>query len=59
MIEKNISSSESKLNQSAPEMPKTVLSDTLLGPGKLVFILHDGHRYQLRVTKLRKLILTK
>jgi len=59
MIEKNILSSESKFNPSTPELPKTVLSDTLLGRGKLVFILHDGHRYQLRVTKLRKLILTK
>jgi len=59
MIEKNIFSSESKINQLTPELPKTVSSDTLLGRGKLVFILHDGHRYQLRLTKLRKLILTK
>ena len=26
---------------------------------KQVFILHDGHSYQLRITKLGKLILTK
>ncbi len=59
MIEKNLLNSATKFNQSSVELPKTVLSDTLLGRGKLVFILHDGQRYQLRITKLRKLILTK
>nr|WP_281746401.1 hemin uptake protein HemP [Polynucleobacter yangtzensis] len=40
-------------------MPKTISSETLLGRGKQMFITHDGHTYQLRITKLGKLILTK
>ena len=39
--------------------PKTVSSEALLGQGKQMFITHDGHTYQLRITKLGKLILTK
>jgi hemin uptake protein HemP len=39
--------------------PRTISSNVLLGREKLIFIEHDGHRYQLRITKLRKLILTK
>jgi len=40
-------------------LPKTVSSETLLGQGKQMFITHDGQIYQLRITKLGKLILTK
>ena len=38
---------------------KVVSSATLLGQDKSIVILHDGQRYTLRITKLRKLILTK
>ena len=38
---------------------KVVSSSTLLGQGKSIVILHDGQRYTLSITKLRKLILTK
>jgi hemin uptake protein HemP len=44
---------------SAEIFPKTVSSETLLGRDKQMFITHDGHTYQLRITKLGKLILTK
>lgn len=40
-------------------LPKTVSSEALLGQGKQMFITHDGQTYQLRITKLGKLILTK
>nr|WP_216861017.1 hemin uptake protein HemP [Polynucleobacter sp. AP-Reno-20A-A9] len=40
-------------------MPKCIPSEALLGHAKQIFILHDGHSYQLRITKLGKLILTK
>ncbi|MBU3581545.1 hemin uptake protein HemP [Polynucleobacter sp. AP-Capit-er-40B-B4] len=44
----------------APEIfPKTVSSSVLLGQRKQIFITHDGQTYQLRITKLGKLILTK
>ena len=42
-----------------PGEPTTICSRTLLGERKLLFIIHEGERYQLRITKLRKLILTK
>ena len=45
--------------RSAEILPKTVSSETLLGQGKQIFIAHDGQIYQLRITKLGKLILTK
>lgn len=38
---------------------KVVSSATLLGQDKSIVILHDGQRYILSITKLRKLILTK
>ena len=38
---------------------KVVSSATLLGQDKSIVILHDGQRYVLSITKLRKLILTK
>lgn len=40
-------------------LPKTISSEVLLGDMKQIFILHEGHSYQLRITKLGKLILTK
>jgi len=40
-------------------LPKTITSEALLGSLKQIFILHDGHSYHLRITKLGKLILTK
>ena len=48
-----------KCFRSAELLPKTVSSETLLGQGKQMFIVHDGQMYQLRITKLGKLILTK
>ena len=48
-----------KCIRSAEIFPKTVSSEALLGQGKQIFITHDGHTYQLRITKLGKLILTK
>jgi hemin uptake protein HemP len=52
-------------NQGLPQaqppypLPKTISSEVLLGRMKQIFILHDGNSYQLRITKLGKLILTK
>ena len=40
-------------------LPKTITSEALLGDMKQIRILHEGHSYQLRITKLGKLILTK
>jgi hemin uptake protein HemP len=48
-----------KYFRSANPLPKTVSSETLLGQGRQMFITHDGQMYQLRITKLGKLILTK
>jgi hemin uptake protein HemP len=44
-----------------PEMniDKVIASATLFGKQKTVVIIHDGERYILRITKLKKLILTK
>ncbi|WP_215295494.1 MULTISPECIES: hemin uptake protein HemP [unclassified Polynucleobacter] len=54
-----MANSELKPNASCRDLPQIISSKTLLGPKELIFIEHDGHRYQLRITKLRKLILTK
>ncbi len=48
-----------KYIRSGEILPKTVSSEVLLGLGKRMFITHDGQTYQLRITKLGKLILTK
>jgi hemin uptake protein HemP len=48
-----------KYVRSTEIFPKTVSSEVLLGQGKQMFITHDGQIYQLRITKLGKLILTK
>ena len=55
----NTVDSDLKYIRSAEIFPKTVSSETLLGRSKQMFITHDGHTYQLRITKLGKLILTK
>ncbi|WP_369411832.1 hemin uptake protein HemP [Polynucleobacter hallstattensis] len=36
-----------------------IASTTLFGKDKTLVIIHDGERYILRITKLKKLILTK
>ena len=56
-IEKGASHSESVPREHAPS--GVILSATLLGKEKSVIILHEGHKYLLSITKLRKLILTK
>ncbi len=38
---------------------RVISSAVLLGKEKSVVILHDGQKYRLSITKLRKLILTK
>jgi len=38
---------------------RVISSAALLGKEKSVVILHDGQKYRLSITKLRKLILTK
>jgi hemin uptake protein HemP len=45
--------------QSPHRFPKIISSEVLLGQMKQIFILHEGNSYQLRITKLGKLILTK
>jgi hemin uptake protein HemP len=50
---------ENRVNPVTLEFPKTISSAALLGKQNQIFIVHDGQRYQLRITKLRKLILTK
>jgi hemin uptake protein HemP len=45
--------------RSAEILPKTLSSEILLGQEKQIFIAHSGQIYQLRITKLGKLILTK
>jgi hemin uptake protein HemP len=40
-------------------LDKVIASATLFGKEKIVVIIHDGERYILRITKLKKLILTK
>ncbi|MBU3602432.1 hemin uptake protein HemP [Polynucleobacter sp. AM-25C3] len=42
-----------------PNLPKIIPSSALFGKEKSIVINHDGQRYVLRITKLRKLILTK
>lgn len=56
---KKTSNSESNYIRSPHVLPKTISSEALLGQMKQIFILHEGHSYQLRITKLGKLILTK
>lgn len=40
-------------------LDKVIASASLFGKKKTVVIIHDGERYILRITKLKKLILTK
>jgi hemin uptake protein HemP len=57
---------ESELNVSTADfvnpqssLNKVIASTTLFGKDKTLVIIHDGERYILRITKLKKLILTK
>lgn len=59
MTEDETVSVDLKYIRSAEILPKTVSSEALLGQGRQMFIAHDGQIYQLRITKLGKLILTK
>ncbi|WP_255534607.1 hemin uptake protein HemP [Polynucleobacter sp. JS-Polo-80-F4] len=59
MSEKNTLNPLSTFVRSADVLPKTISSEALLGEMKQIFILHEGRSYQLRITKLGKLILTK
>jgi hemin uptake protein HemP len=59
LSEKNNSNPGLAQAQSPSLLPKTISSEVLLGCMKQIFILHDGNSYQLRITKLGKLILTK
>jgi len=59
LSEKNNSNQGLAKDQSPHRLPKTISSEALLGRMKQIFILHDGNSYQLRITKLGKLILTK
>lgn len=59
MAEQEMDTSKSSDPRPAHQVPKIISSDALLGHMKYIFILHDGHSYQLRITKLGKLILTK
>jgi len=59
LSKQNSLNSESICIQLPHVLPKTITSEVLLGQLKQIFILHDGHSYQLRITKLGKLILTK
>ena len=38
--------------------PQRVASDSLLGPGRELVIVHNGREYRLRLTQNDKLILT-
>jgi len=58
-MDNSMANSELKPNASCRDLPQIISSKALLGPKELIFIEHDGHRYQLRITRLRKLILTK
>jgi len=57
--ENNISNLALTATQSLQPSSNTVSSEVLLGNMKQLFILHDEQVYQLRITKLGKLILTK
>lgn len=41
------------------ETPKAIDIKPLMGQQNYVDLIHEGERYRLRVTKYRKLILTK
>jgi hemin uptake protein HemP len=52
-------SANNDLSLSSMNLPKIIPSAALFGKEKAIVINHDGQRYVLRITKLRKLILTK
>jgi hemin uptake protein HemP len=51
--------SRPKYIQPTQILPKVISSEMLMGRMRQVLILHEGETYQLRITKLGKLILTK
>lgn len=57
----NLDSKELPLESycSITDWGRVISSTSLLGKEKAIVILHDGQKYTLRITKLRKLILTK
>lgn len=55
----NVQSSASRNTETADSAERAVRSDTLLQGRSHVSITHNGETYQLRATRLGKLILTK
>jgi hemin uptake protein HemP len=55
----NVQSSASRNTEPADPAERAVRSDTLLQGRSHVSITHNGETYQLRATRLGKLILTK
>jgi hemin uptake protein HemP len=53
--EKSFPKKESQLN----ETPNVIDTRALMGELNYVDLLHEGETYRLRITKFRKLILTK
>ena len=47
-----------RVSEPAKGAPKRVESETLLGPGGELLIIHNGREYRLRLTQNGKLILT-
>ncbi len=52
-----VSTKPRQATQSSPEL-KRISSESLLGRGKELVILHNGREYRLRLTQNGKLILT-
>lgn len=46
-------------NPEAPQASKAIDIKPLMGEQNYIDLIHEGERYRLRVTKYRKLILTK
>ncbi|TXI13148.1 MAG: hemin uptake protein HemP [Polynucleobacter sp.] len=46
-------------NSEAPQASKAIDIKPLMGEQNYIDLIHEGERYRLRVTKYRKLILTK
>jgi hemin uptake protein HemP len=58
-LKSGLSGSRDDLVNPQLSLDKVIASTTLFGKEKTVVIIHDGERYVLRITKLKKLILTK
>jgi hemin uptake protein HemP len=46
-------------NSQVPQASKAIDIKPLMGEQNYIDLIHEGERYRLRVTKYRKLILTK